>query len=146
MITKELAFMHYYLLYDLMYADEHVRKFTNHFFFKAVINNLTKQQKKFYFYSSHDANILSSLIAMGYIPKEVPCYCVDLVIYLYESESDKYVDVTYQGTSIFSKPKLMSEFIKTLLQNMFDSDEQFFKESLIDGIKEKYLAAKTDLI
>ncbi len=131
-VYAELEFIHHFFLYDLMFASEKVRRLANHFLCRDIIQTLTQDPKtpSFTLHSSHDTNIFSLTLALGYHIKTAPECSTGVTIRLYRSPVSGAQHVRLQLGSectVLPEPRdiELHEFVKTLENESFPDGEEF---------------------
>jgi len=131
-MLKSLKVIQYYSLYDMTLALNTVRRLNNHYLFKHLIENLkSNKAPAFYYYSSHDSNVLSTLLALGYKTNEVPGYNEGLLIKVNDQQN---VELEYKNRNINEniwnkKTVLVSELIELLEKERFKDDKEYSQYS-----------------
>jgi hypothetical protein len=137
-LHKELKFVHGYLLYNLMFKSEVLRRLTNHYIFKEFISIITDMSEpSFHYYSSHDLNIYVIILGLGYDIKEAPPYSSGITIEVYQSSESSFAKLDYKDECINKKlfPSLEGEYIPLeylmdrLKAECYKDDEEFKKYS-----------------
>jgi len=137
-LYKELVFVHAYLLHNLMFKSEALRRVTNHYIFKEFISIIMdKSEPTFHYYSSHDLHIYVIILGLGYDIKEAPPHTTGLTIEVYKSSEGSFVKLDYKGECFNKKifPSLEGEYIplEHLLDKLrtecYKDDEEYKKHS-----------------
>jgi len=135
-VHKKLEFVYYYLINDLMFASETVRRLSNHYIFKQICEIINGPDKEaFHYYLSHDSNIFAMILGLGYNICEVPpCSSgITFEIYVDSTNNQKFINIDYNGTNLNNIlfPDLKTVYIpdKIICEKMtkecFKNDEEY---------------------
>ena len=116
-LHDQLKFINHYATYNLGFIEVLARRLTNHFIFKEFIKIIKSPQKpSFHYYSSHDSNIFAIMLGLGYDIKGTVEYNKGLLIEVYESQKDRYVNLSYNDVNINKDiiPSLKTKYIPSL--------------------------------
>lgn len=137
-LYKDISFIHHYLLFNLMMSSQVLRRVTNYYVYKQVVEVITEMKGRvFCYYSSHDSNILAFILGLGYDVGEVPYYSSGITIEIYESPEGQFANLDYREQNLNKKifPELKSEYIpladllEKFSKERFKDDEEYRKYS-----------------
>ena len=136
-LYNEIASINEFTLYDLMYLDKNFRKVTNYYFFQYLKKLLISSQKneasskKFIFISSHDSNLISTILGLGFPRISAPSFCSDFTIETFEDKEKKlYIECKYERETLSIGQKFtfpIDEFNRMIDKEIFYEEKEFLE-------------------
>jgi len=135
-VHKKIEFIHYFILNNLMFASETVRRLANHYIMRQICEIINgPDNEAFYYYLSHDSNIFALILGLGHNIGEIPpCSSgITFEIYVDSTNGQKFISIDYNGKNLnkILFPDIKTDLIpdKVLCEKMakecFKCDEEY---------------------